>query len=107
MSDAARIVRPKGRLDSNTGPAFEVELVAIIDAGIERVLLDFSELIYISSAGLRVVLLAAKRMKASNRRFALCSLNAQIAEVFKISGFDAIIDIHPSPDSAMAHLASS
>ncbi len=104
MSTAPHVVKPKGRLDSTTGPALESELVAIIDGGSSRLLLDFSELLYISSAGLRVVLLAAKRLKASNGRLALCSLNAQIAEVFKISGFDAIIDIHASPDSAMARL---
>jgi anti-anti-sigma factor len=104
LSAVARIVKPKGRLDSNTGPALEAELTGIIDGGVSRLLLDFSELLYISSAGLRVVLLAAKRMKTTNGRLVLCSLNSQIAEVFKISGFDAIIDIHPSPDSAMARL---
>ena len=104
MSADARVIKPKGRLDSSTGPALEAELIAIIESGIRRLLLDFSELLYISSAGLRVILLAAKRMKASNGRLALCSLNPQIAEVFKISGFDAIIDIQPSFDSAMARL---
>jgi anti-anti-sigma factor len=100
----ARVIKPQGRLDSSTGPALEAELVAIIESGVKRLVLDFSGLIYISSAGLRVILLAAKRMKASNGRLALCSLNPQITEVFKISGFDAIIDIQPSLDSAMARL---
>ena len=104
MSADARVIKPKGRLDSSTGPTLEAELVAIIESGVKRLLLDFSELIYISSAGLRVILLAAKRIKASNGRLALCSLNPQITEVFKISGFDAIIDIQPSLDSAMARL---
>ena len=103
MSAEPRIVKPKGRLDAATGPALEAELAAATGGG-ARLLLDFSELVYISSAGLRVVLLAAKKVKASNGRLALCSLNPQIAEVFKISGFDVIIDIHPSPDSALARL---
>jgi len=107
VSADARIIKPKGRLDSSTGPALEAELVSVIDGGTSRLLLDFSELLYISSAGLRVVLLAAKRLKASNGRLALCSLNSQIAEVFKISGFDAIIDIHASPDSALKRLNSA
>lgn len=104
MSAEPRIVKPKGRLDAATGPALEAELAAATGGGGARLLLDFSELVYISSAGLRVVLLAAKKVKASNGRLALCSLNPQIAEVFKISGFDVIIDIHPSPDSALARL---
>jgi len=103
MSEA-RIVKPKGRLDSSTGPTFESELVALIDGGNLRLLLDFSELQYISSAGLRIVLLAAKKTQGAKGRLALCSLNAQIAEVFKISGFDAILDIHPSSESALARL---
>jgi anti-anti-sigma factor len=106
VSADARVIKPKGRLDSSTGPALEAELVSVIDGGARSLLLDFSELLYISSAGLRVVLLAAKRLKASNGRLALCSLNSQIAEVFKISGFDAIIDIHASSDSALKRLGA-
>jgi len=106
MTAGAHVVKPKGRLDSSTGPAFESELMQLIERGIARLLLDFSELQYISSAGLRVVLLAAKRVKTANGRLALCSLNPQITEVFKISGFDALIDIHPNSEAALARLAS-
>ena len=107
MSADVRVIKPKGRLDSSTGPALEAELIAIIESGIRRLLLDFSELLYISSAGLRVILLAAKRMKASNGRLALCSLNPQIAEVFDISGFSRILDIHPTRDAALSALSTT
>ncbi|MDE1902624.1 MAG: STAS domain-containing protein [Alphaproteobacteria bacterium] len=107
MADQPHVLKPKGHLDSNTGPAFESELLQLINSGTGRLLLDFSDLIYISSAGLRVVLLAAKRLRSANGRLALCSLNPQIAEVFRISGFDAILDIHPSSESALARLASA
>lgn len=97
-------LRPHGRIDSATGPAFEKDVLGQIDSGERRLLLDFTELVYISSAGLRVVLLAAKRMKMAGGKLALCSLNPQIAEVFEISGFSRILDIHPSRDAALSTL---
>lgn len=99
-------MRPKGRIDSATGPAFEKDVLGQIDKGKRRLLLDFADLAYISSAGLRIVLLAAKRMKSSGGRLALCSLNPQISEVFEISGFNRIIDIHPSRDAALLTLSA-
>jgi anti-anti-sigma factor len=107
MADNVRVVKPQGRLDSNTSPAFEKQLLSCIEGGSRRVLLDFSELQYVSSAGLRSVLLGSKRMRAAGGSLALCSLNAQIAEVFQISGFDTILDIHASAEAAMKHLLAS
>ncbi len=100
------ILTPKGRLDSATAAAFETEFMAAADGGADRMLIDFSELTYISSAGLRVVLKAAKKMQSKGGRVALCSLGPQIAEVFEISGFSSlsIFSIHPERDSALAAL---
>ncbi len=106
MADAVCEMRPKGRIDSATGPAFEKDVLGQIDEGQRRLLLDFGDLAYISSAGLRIVLLAAKKMKTAGGRLALCSLNPQIAEVFEISGFNRIIDIHPSRDAALSTLSA-
>jgi anti-anti-sigma factor len=106
MADNICEMRPKGRIDSATGPAFEKDVLQQIDQGQRRMLIDFAELIYISSAGLRVVLLAAKRMKSAGGKLALCSLNPQIAEVFEISGFSRILDIHPSRDAALSTLSA-
>jgi anti-anti-sigma factor len=106
MADDIHVVRPQGRLDSGTGPAFEKDLIGNIEGGAKKLLLDFSELQYISSAGLRIVLLAAKRMRSSGGRLALCSLSRQINEVFEISGFNAILDICPSYDEAVARLSA-
>ena len=105
MTDVCEM-RPTGRIDSATGPAFEKDILGQIDEGQRRLLLDFAELAYISSAGLRIILLAAKRIKSAGGRLALCSLNPQIAEVFEISGFDRIIDIHPSRNAALLNLSA-
>ncbi len=106
MADDIQVVRPQGRLDSASGPAFEKDLIGHIDGGSRRMVLDLSGLQYISSAGLRVLLLAAKRMKSSGGRFALCSLSRQISEVFEISGFNSILDIYPSYEDAVARLSA-
>ena len=106
MADDITVVSPEGRLDSGSGTAFEKELLDRIDSGARKLLLDFSKLQYISSAGLRIVLLAAKRMKSAGGRMALCSLNRQINEVFEISGFSAILDIAPSHDDAVMRLSA-
>jgi hypothetical protein len=70
MADDVCEMRPTGRIDSATGPAFEKDVLRQIEEGKRRMLLDFAELVYISSAGLRVVLLAAKRMKSAGGKLA-------------------------------------
>jgi anti-sigma B factor antagonist len=94
-----------GRLDAETSPAFQDRLLAAIDGGEHSIVLDFGALSYISSAGLRVLLIAAKRLREKNGKFALCSLNSNIREVFKVSGFDAIIKILSDRDSAVGAVA--
>ncbi len=104
MSEEIQILRPNGRLDSASSPALEQQAFDCIDAGARLLLIDFVGLDYISSAGLRAALSVAKRMSAAGGRLALCSLSPQVAEVFEISGVDAIIEIHPSAESATERL---
>ncbi len=98
------ILSPSGRLDSHTAPGFEQEVLAAVAGGTTHMLIDFSNVQYISSAGLRIVLIAAKKMKAAGGKLALCALGDAIAEVFKISGFASILDIHADKESALAAL---
>ena len=104
MPDDICIVYLKGRLDSAASSGVEQEITDHIAGGRRRMLLDFSELHYVSSIGLRTVLVAAKRMNAEGGKLVLCSLNPQVAEVFSISGFASILDIHPTSASAEAQL---
>ena len=81
----------EGRLDTNTAP----ELEKTID-GLDKVTeldFDFSNLVYISSAGLRVLLAAQKKMNASDGKMVVCNPNELISEVFEATGFDEILDI--------------
>jgi anti-anti-sigma factor len=83
---------------------FEEEVTKSITGGADKLLLDMAAIQYISSAGLRVVLHAAKQMQAKGGKLVLCSLNDQIKEVFEISGFSGILDIAPSHDEAVKRL---
>jgi len=96
------VLEPRGRLDGRSTPAFEERLLGCIEAGERAVLLDCGNLDYISSAGLRAVLTASKRLSDLNGRFALCALNASVREIFRISCFDTIIAIHSDAAAALA-----
>ena len=90
-----------GSLDSATAPEAQKSLDAVV-AGAKKVLLDFSQLDYISSAGLRVLLGAAKQLRASGGRLGMFGLNQSVREVFEISGFASILPIYPSEAEALA-----
>jgi len=95
------IARVAGRLDGTTMQAAESELLALIGQGERRMLLDLTALEYISSAGLRVLLSAAKKMKASGGTIALFGLSANVREIFRLSGFDKIFSIYESQEEAL------
>lgn len=102
--DDILVLSLEGRLDSTTSPHFEQEVLARITEN-ARLVLDFSQLEYISSAGLRVLLMAAKRTKQANGRLVHCALREPLREVFEISGFLSILDVRPSLAEALADSA--
>lgn len=98
------ILGPVGRLDSLSCREFESRLLAALnDSG--AIVVDCGALEYISSAGLRVLLVAAKQSRASGGRLALAALRDNPREVFDISGFSAIFAIHPTVEAAVASLS--
>ena len=96
------IAKTDGRVDGTNAREFQTDLEAAIDANDRAVILNMEKLSYISSAGLRVILLMAKVLQGRNAKFAVCSLSEPIHEVFAISGFDKIISIHASQAQALA-----
>jgi anti-anti-sigma factor len=96
------IAKADGRIDSSNSREFHSELEAVITDSDTCVVLDFEDVVYISSAGMRVLLLTAKSLQQSGTVFALCSMNDSIREVFQISGFDKIIPIHDSQAEALS-----
>ncbi len=100
------IATADGRIDGSNASQFQADLQAAIVEGDQALILDFESVSYISSAGLRVLLLAAKTLKETGSELALCSISEPIREVFRISGFDYIIPIHDSQAEARAAVGS-
>jgi len=96
------VLLPQGRLDSNNAAAVETEILEHLAAGSKRIVMDFAGLDYISSAGLRVVLVVAKRLKQAGGTLVLCRLPAHIREVFEISGFLSILTTKDTREEALA-----
>ena len=96
------VVRLSGRLDSSAASGAEEKLAAALVSEPPRVAIDMSGLVYISSAGLRVLLLLAKKIQQQKGKVALGGLAANVREVFTVSGFDTIFPIEADPTSAVA-----
>jgi len=90
---AATVVGVQGRLDAITSPDFEKKLISIVDGGCRKLVVDCSALDYISSAGLRVFLAIAKRLKNLQGSMVVAAPLAQVREIFDIAGFSAILPI--------------
>ena len=95
------IAKVKGRIDGANSREFEDAIQAIIGENDRVVILDFKALSYISSAGLRVILLTAKKLQKRSGKCAVCSLSDPINEVFQISGFSQIIPTYTSRSQAL------
>jgi anti-anti-sigma factor len=89
-----------GRLDTATAGVAEQKLVALLAAG--GVIADLSGVHYVSSAGLRVLLKAAKQAKSARCSFAICGTQPAVREVFEMSGFDKIIPSFATREAALA-----
>ena len=99
------VMAPKGRLDAGSAATLEAALLPATRQPGAKVVVDFAGLDFVSSAGLRILLMAAKASKSGNGRLSLAALNRQVTEVFQISGFTALFDIQPSCDAAVAAIA--
>ena len=100
--DGVTIVSMGGRLDAAGSPEVEAFCRGLMDAGEVRQLLDMTEVEYISSAGLRSLLVVAKQIKAAGGVLVLCSLAPMVREVMEISGFDKILVLAADRDAARA-----
>jgi len=103
-TDTAMVLHLEGRLDALTSAEFEKKALSLIQTSGQPMLLDFTALEYISSAGLRALLIVAKELKRHDFSLLLCSLNESILEVFRISGFDSIMPIFGSVEEGLKSL---
>jgi len=93
-----------GRIDATNAGAFEGKLLGLIAAGERRFVVECSRLDYISSAGLRTLLVAAKRLAPTGGKLALSAPKELIKEILDIAGFSSIFPIYRTHEDALTAL---
>lgn len=98
------IATPAGRVDSANSAEFRAAMESGIPPEQKTLLLDLEHLSYMSSAGLSVILLVARKFRQADRTIAMCGLSGAIGSVVTLSGFDKIIPVHESRAAALEAL---
>lgn len=98
----ALVVMVSGRMDAITAPEFDAQCQSWIDASETKIVVDLSGLEYISSAGLRSILSAAKKVKGAQGDLLFSGLSGMVEEVFSVSGFSAMFKLYATPEDALA-----
>lgn len=95
------VVKVEGRMDTGSAPAFEKCMLEWMAQGHREFIIDLSRVDYISSAGLRSVLVAAKKARAAGGGMACCSLQGVVKKVFEVSGFAGLLPVYESLEKAL------
>jgi anti-sigma B factor antagonist len=101
----AVVLRVDGRLDQETCETFRAELSGFVSTALRdhhALVIDLSQLEYVSSAGLRCLLMASRQMKAGQGRILVAELQPMVAEIFEISHFDLVFEIFAKVSDALA-----
>lgn len=98
----AAVITVQGRVDTLSAPTVEQKLTQWLDGGETRMILDLSEMEYISSAGLRTVLVIGKKAKANGGSVCCCALQGMVKKVFDVSGFSLVLPVYDTVDEALA-----
>lgn len=99
--DQVIILRLEGRIDAATAPILDRKISSLIDEKHNQLALDFSQVDYLSSAGMRVLLAMSKKMHLKQGVFVLFSVSTEVEEVLKMAGFDRILRIFPTEKEAL------
>jgi anti-anti-sigma factor len=100
--DQVTALSVKGRIDSTTAAQFGQKLDSVVADPSGRLVVDFRDLEYISSAGFRVLLVAAKRADEAGSRLVLCGLSSKVRQLFDVGGFLDLFSITATRDEAIA-----
>jgi anti-anti-sigma factor len=103
-AERALVIAPVGRLDSVSSGELERRVVERIDGGARRLVVDLAGVEYISSAGLRVLLMAAKKLKDPPAALVLCGLGPAVRGVLELAGFLPLFAIEPARAEALARV---
>lgn len=95
------VLQLKGRLDAITSPRTEKRIFECINSGQHQILLNFSEVDYLSSAGMRMLLATTKKLKTLTGKLILCSVTVNVMDVLRMSGFDHVLEITADQELAL------
>ncbi|MEW6264630.1 MAG: STAS domain-containing protein [Thermodesulfobacteriota bacterium] len=98
----AAIIAAKGRLDAVTVTVFESELTGLLSGGPSRLIVNLTDLEYISSAGLRAILACSKKLQAKQGRLILVGLRGMVEEVFRMAGFLELLPVAATEAEALS-----
>lgn len=98
------VARLGGHVDTLNAAELESSLLSLAESGTKQLLVDCTTLEYVNSAGLRVFLLVAKRMESLGGACAFCGLTPNVKLVFETIGFDRILTVHDTRETALAQM---
>lgn len=104
------VVVPVGRIDHRSAADLEAVLLPLVSQSAERkaaLVLDFAGVEYISSVGLRVLMIAARQMRAAGAGLGVAALQSVVAEIFAISRFDKVLTVDATLDDALARVSDA
>ena len=95
------VLQMNGRLDAISSPFAERKIFELIDSGHSKILLDFSRVDYLSSAGMRMLLSVSKKLKVVSGKLVICSVSLNVMDVLKMSGFDHVLELTSTEEIAL------
>ena len=99
------VIRPDGKIDASSSVNFETAMMQLVETGNSNLIVDLNSVSFMASAGLRVLLGAAKKLNKNDRVLRVFGLNGLVRETFEISGFVTIIDVRPDEATAREGLS--
>ena len=95
------ILRCEGRLDATTSISLEEEINALIDLERIKIMIDFSRIDYLSSAGMRLLLSMTKRLKNKRGKLSIFGIHDEVREIINMAGFEKVLAIYSAEEEAL------
>ena len=95
------VLRVVGRLDATSSPMLEKKIVALIDGGKTKLVVNFNGVEYLSSAGMRLLLSMTKKINSKNGKIVISGVSSDVLDVIKMAGFDRILQITRNEEEAL------
>lgn len=95
MSNSSRVLTPEGLIDNAGGTQLRREVSELLDAGIEKILIDFANITFIDSSGLGAIVAILQRVRTKGANLYICSLNDQVKMIMELTKMDKVFDVLP------------